>query len=111
DLGLYDAVLLDAPCSNTGVIRRRPDVKWRLQAADIAAQATLQLQFLEKASAFVAPHGRLVYSTCSLEPEENADLVARFIAAHPQWQLIDSITVFPPRHNHDGAGAFLLERA
>lgn len=110
DLGLFDAVLIDAPCSNTGVIRRRPDVKWRLLRTEIAKQGKVQLELLQKASEFVAPGGRLVYSTCSLEPEENQQVVDAFLKANPEWELADAITIFPPDYNHDGAGAFRLER-
>lgn len=110
DLGQFDAVLIDAPCSNTGVIRRRPDVKWRLLRTEIATQARVQLMLLEKAAAFVAPGGRLVYSTCSLEPEENHGVIDAFLQKHTEWQLTDTITIFPPDYDHDGAGAFRLER-
>jgi 16S rRNA (cytosine967-C5)-methyltransferase len=67
----FDAVLLDAPCSNTGVLARRPDVRWRLREGDIAKAAELQRKLLENAARLLKPGGRLVYSTCSLEPEEN----------------------------------------
>ncbi|HXX94549.1 MAG TPA: transcription antitermination factor NusB, partial [Planctomycetota bacterium] len=67
----FDAILLDAPCSNTGVLARRPDVRWRLREKDIAGAAEFQEALLENAARLLAPGGRLVYSTCSLEPEEN----------------------------------------
>lgn len=67
----FDAVLLDAPCSNTGVLARRPDVRWRLREADILRAAELQRRLLRNAVHLLRPGGRLVYSTCSLEPEEN----------------------------------------
>jgi 16S rRNA (cytosine967-C5)-methyltransferase len=76
-----DAVLVDAPCSNLGVLRRNPDVKWRRAAADIAASAVQQSQILAAAATMVKPGGRLVYATCSLEPEENDDLTRAFLAA------------------------------
>ena len=69
--GAFDAILLDAPCSNTGVLARRPDVRWRLREKDIAGAAALQRGLLENAARLLAPGGRIVYSTCSLEPEEN----------------------------------------
>ena len=67
----FDAVLVDAPCSNTGVLARRPDVRWRLREKDIAGAVGLQRRLLENAARLLRPGGRLVYSTCSLEPEEN----------------------------------------
>jgi 16S rRNA (cytosine967-C5)-methyltransferase len=67
----FDAVLVDAPCSNTGVLARRPDVRWRLREKDIAGAAALQWALLSNAARLLRPGGRLVYSTCSLEPEEN----------------------------------------
>ena len=67
----FDAILIDAPCSNTGVLARRPDVRWRLREKDIAGAAGLQKRLLENAARLLKPGGRLVYSTCSLEPEEN----------------------------------------
>jgi 16S rRNA (cytosine967-C5)-methyltransferase len=67
----FDAILVDAPCSNTGVLARRPDVRWRLREKDIIGAAALQRRLLENAARLLAPGGRIVYSTCSLEPEEN----------------------------------------
>jgi 16S rRNA (cytosine967-C5)-methyltransferase len=67
----FDAVLVDAPCSNTGVLSRRPDVRWRLREADIAGAVAVQRRLLARAAALLKPGGRLLYSTCSLEPEEN----------------------------------------
>jgi 16S rRNA (cytosine967-C5)-methyltransferase len=76
----FDAVLLDAPCSSTGTIRRHPDVPWLKRAADIVALAALQRRLLERAVALTKPGGTLVYCTCSLEPEEGADVVADLLA-------------------------------
>jgi 16S rRNA (cytosine967-C5)-methyltransferase len=67
----FDAILIDAPCSNTGVLARRPDVRWRLKEKDIAGAAGLQRRLLANGARLLKPGGRLVYSTCSLEPEEN----------------------------------------
>jgi len=68
----FDAILVDAPCSNTGVLSRRPDVRWRLKERDIEGAVAIQRRLLENAARLIKPGGRLVYSTCSLEPEENA---------------------------------------
>ncbi|TVP82058.1 MAG: RNA methyltransferase [Puniceicoccaceae bacterium] len=108
----YDAVMLDAPCSNTGVIQRRTDVKWRLQPGDIAACAKLQLDLLAAASPFVKPGGRLVYSTCSIEQAENQQVVDVFLCSDQghDFKLSKSITSLPWETGHDGAGAFRLDR-
>ena len=93
----YDAVLLDAPCSNTGVIQRRTDVKWRLQPKDIAKCAALQKQLIAAAARFVKPGGRLVYSTCSIEYEENQAVVDHFLASEygQRFKLRKSVQSLP----------------
>jgi 16S rRNA (cytosine967-C5)-methyltransferase len=107
----FDAVMLDAPCSNTGVLRHRVDARWRLQPGDPMEQAATQLKFLRAAATFVALGGKLVYSTCSLEPEENAGVIAEFLAeASGRITLERSIESRPWETGHDGAGAFLLRR-
>jgi 16S rRNA (cytosine967-C5)-methyltransferase len=109
-LASFDAVLIDVPCSNTGVIRRRPDVKLRLKDRDIARQAAQQSILLEHAARWVRPGGRLVYSTCSLEKEENTGIVDAFCGSHPEWKLEKSVLSLPWEAGHDGGGAFLLTR-
>ncbi len=79
----YPAVMLDAPCTATGTIRRHPDIMWTKGAADIAAMAAQQHRLLAKAATCVAPGGRLVYAVCSLEPEEGPAVVERFLGTHP----------------------------
>jgi 16S rRNA (cytosine967-C5)-methyltransferase len=79
----FDAVLLDAPCSSTGTIRRHPDVPWLKRASDIAALAALQRRLLARAVALLRPGGMLVYCTCSLEPEEGEDIIADLLAREP----------------------------
>lgn len=79
----FDAVLLDAPCSSTGTIRRHPDVPWLKQPADIAKLAALQRRLIERAAALTKPGGTLVYCTCSLEPEEGEDIVVGLLAQQP----------------------------
>jgi 16S rRNA (cytosine967-C5)-methyltransferase len=78
----FDAVLLDAPCSATGTIRRHPDVPWLKQSADIAALAGVQRRLIEHAAALTKPGGTLVYCTCSLEPEEGEEIVAGLLAQY-----------------------------
>jgi 16S rRNA (cytosine967-C5)-methyltransferase len=86
--GAFDGVLLDAPCSSTGTIRRHPDIAWLRQEADIAASAALQKRLLHKAASLLKPAGMLVYCTCSLEPEEGIEPVAALLAADPSLQRV-----------------------
>jgi 16S rRNA (cytosine967-C5)-methyltransferase len=82
-----DAVLLDAPCSATGIFRRHPDVLHRVRPALIAEMAELQARLLERASGWVKPGGTLVYATCSLEPEEGEAQIERFLPKHPDYAV------------------------
>ncbi|MDP3851381.1 MAG: transcription antitermination factor NusB [Luteolibacter sp.] len=106
--GAFDGILLDVPCSNTGVIRRRVDVRWRLQAPDIAKIALTQRRILENALPCLRPGGRLVYSTCSIEPEENLQLVEAFLADHADCELESTREALPFRDLTDGAFAACL---
>lgn len=108
----FDAVLLDVPCSNTGVMRHRVDVKWRLQPGDFKKHPQQQLSLLHSAARLVTPGGRLVYSTCSIDAEENEHVVRAFLAgkAGAPFELERSVLSFPWTSGHDGAGAFLLRR-
>lgn len=107
----FQSVLIDAPCSNTGVLRHRVDARWRLEEGEPARQAAVQLGLLEAAARFVAPGGNLVYSTCSLEPEENSGVVAAFLEAGAgSFELVKSVESRPWDTGHDGAGAFQLRR-
>jgi 16S rRNA (cytosine967-C5)-methyltransferase len=108
----FDAVLLDAPCSNTGVLQRRPDVRWRLRPDDLEALPPRQIAYLRRAAALVAPGGTLVYSTCSLEPEENREVVDAFLAAEEgrSFRLETAVLARPTRTGHDGAGVYRLVR-
>jgi 16S rRNA (cytosine967-C5)-methyltransferase len=82
----FDMVLLDAPCSSTGTIRRHPDVPWLKQPADIVKLAALQRRLAEHAVALTKPGGTLVYCTCSLEPEEGEEIIAGLLAQQPRLQ-------------------------
>lgn len=104
----FDAVLLDVPCSNTGVIQRRVDVRWRLNPEEIRRLAALQRTILENASRAVRPGGRLVYSTCSIDAEEDGLLVREFLKSHPEWTLKEEKLVLPQEEKSDGAYAALL---
>ncbi len=94
--GRFDTVLLDAPCSGTGTLRRRPEKRWRLAPGDIDACAARQRAMLDAAADLVAPGGALVYSVCSLEPEEGRDLVAAFLAARPAFAAHDPAEILGP---------------
>jgi 16S rRNA (cytosine967-C5)-methyltransferase len=81
---VFDAVLVDAPCSSTGTIRRHPDIAWLKREADLAPLAALQRRLLERAIVLTRPGGTIVFCTCSLEPEEGEQLVAAVLADHPE---------------------------
>jgi 16S rRNA (cytosine967-C5)-methyltransferase len=86
----FDRVLVDAPCSGLGTVRRDPDIRWRRAETDLSVFADTQRALLARAARAVAPGGHLVYATCSSEPEENDDVVDAFLAAHPGFQLVDA---------------------
>jgi 16S rRNA (cytosine967-C5)-methyltransferase len=81
----FDCVLLDAPCSGLGTLRRDPDIRWRRSAEDLPSLQATQLAMLQRTAGVVAPGGRLVYATCSSEPDENEDVVSRFLERHPDF--------------------------
>jgi 16S rRNA (cytosine967-C5)-methyltransferase len=87
--GLFDHVLVDAPCSGTGTLRRHPEIRWRLQAADLDRLAARQEKILAGAAGLLAPGGNLVYGVCSMEPEEGAGVVTAFLKAHPEFAAAD----------------------
>jgi 16S rRNA (cytosine967-C5)-methyltransferase len=99
--GTCDGVLVDAPCSNLGVLRRNPEVKWRRDAADLAANAARQRAILTAAASMVKPGGRLVYATCSTEPEENEAVAAALREARPDF-IPDPPPAFPLPLDDDG---------
>src|SRR5581483_5051650 len=85
----FDRVLLDAPCSGTGTLARNPEIKWRLKLEDIPRLQAYQLEILLSAMNQVAARGRLVYSTCSLEPEENSDVIEKALSANSSFRVVD----------------------
>jgi 16S rRNA (cytosine967-C5)-methyltransferase len=94
----YDRILLDAPCSGTGVIRRHPDIKLLRRADDIAGFANTQMALLERCITLLKPGGRLVYATCSILPQENQELIARFLQSHPEFRLAEpEVELLPQR--------------
>ncbi len=108
--GEYDLVLTDVPCSNSGVFRRRPDALWRFHSGALAEVVSLQRSILEAAAKRVVPGGQLVYSTCSIEEEENDRQIDAFLKTHPEFTRQDSRQELPSCGN-DGAYACLLRRS
>ena len=108
--GLFDAALVDAPCTNTGVLGKRVEARWRLRPADLAELPAIGLRLLNAACDRIAPGGRVVYSTCSIEPEENQAVVQSFLTGRGDWQLAEEETHWPG-HPADGGYAALLEHA
>ena len=119
-----DAVLVDVPCTGTGTFRRHPDARWRLKVSDFAVMSALQKLIIRSASRVVKPGGLLIYSTCSLEPEENDEQIDQFLSENPNWvldpppegsvapELLDGgrLRILPQRHGTDGAFAARLRR-
>ena len=104
----FDRILVDAPCSNTGVMRRRVDVRWRLRPGDLTRMPDGQFEITRSAISLLKPGGVLVYSTCSLEKEENERLVARVLDQFPQMRLTHQEFCLPFRDHFDGAFAARL---
>ncbi len=124
--GKFDRVLVDAPCSGLGTLRRNPDLKWRQTPQTVAELTAKQASILRAAAALVKPGGRLVYATCSLLPEENEEIVAAFLRARPDFRLVpvgpilaaqrsalhmdEALRLDPHHHGTDGFYAAVLER-
>ncbi len=118
----FKYILLDVPCSGTGTIRRNPDLRWRLQPEDIERLAGYQASMLDASARLLDQGGRLVYSTCSMEPEENELQIEKFIGENPGFQLEDSsqleeyrigkgmYATSPVRHGMDGAFVAIISK-
>src|SRR5579864_2677268 len=128
----FDRILVDAPCSGTGTLSRNPEIRWKLKQTDLLELRTRQMMLLNSALECLAPEGRLVYSTCSLEPEENESVVSEALGAHPEFHathaeipadaLVEGVRVetlldsngafrtFPPQQATDGFFAAVLAR-
>src|SRR5687767_4342262 len=102
--GQFDRVVVDLPCSGTGTLRRNPELKWRIDEAEIGRLADQALRMLAGAAPLVRPGGLLVAITCSLEPEENEGVVARFLADAPEYQLLDLAPLLPEPFDRHVAG-------
>jgi len=121
---LFDRILLDAPCSGFGVLNKRVDLRWKRTAEDISEMKQLQKQLLEKAATLLKPGGHLVYSTCTIDPDENEAIVEEFLKNHSGFISVDltdiaptsflwdkyTLRTFPQRHGIDGSYAVLLQK-
>ncbi|HET7624309.1 MAG TPA: 16S rRNA (cytosine(967)-C(5))-methyltransferase RsmB [Verrucomicrobiae bacterium] len=99
----FDRILVDAPCSNTGVMRRRVDLRWRIRPEEIERLRTTQLELLRQAARLLKPDGTLIYSTCSLEPEENREIVKQFADEHGNFEVDYERELLPFVESVDGA--------
>ena len=120
----FDRILVDAPCSGTGTFSKKPDIKWKVDLLDIKKLSELQYTLLTKASTLIKKDGVLVYSTCSIEPEENFEVVKKFLENNSNFKLLNAaenvpvetvdgngcISTFPHIHQLDGAFAAKLTR-
>lgn len=107
----FDRILIDAPCSNTGVLRRRVDLRWRLKETEIQRLTATQLNLIDQAPRRLKPNGTILYSTCSLEPEENQQLIQKFLSTHADFRLDHERELLPFRDQVDGAYIARLIRA
>lgn len=119
----FDRILVDAPCSGTGTFSKKPDIKWKIDLLDIRKLSELQYQLLAKASTLIKKEGIIVYSTCSIEPEENIEIIRRFLENNTNFRLLDPkehvpsevidenncVNTFPHIHHTDGAFAAKLQ--
>ena len=125
--GKFDRVLVDAPCTGLGTLRRNPDLKWRQTPEDLAELTVKQANILERAAKLTKAGGRLIYSTCSLLREENEQIAEQFLAKHPEFKLLnaaeilssqqialdtgDYLKLLPHLHHTDGFFAAVFEKA
>ncbi len=105
-----DRVLIDAPCTSLGTIRRRPELKWKKSPKDIKRLSSLQLTLLENASLYVKPNGILVYSVCTLEREETDDVIEGFLKKNKKYRLLEKLSLYPHRFDTDGFFMAKLKR-
>ncbi len=121
----FDLIWVDAPCSGTGVLSRRADLRWKIEPRDVLAHVATQTELLEESQGHLYPKGYLVYSTCSLEKEENQEVVEAFLKNHPEWNPVmpeppsdhpeilkdDKGLLFLPTADHDGGFLVVLQRS
>lgn len=111
--GSFDAVLLDAPCSGLGTIARKPDIKWRIKPRDMASLALVQSELLDAMASCIKPAGTLVYTTCTLSPQENEVQIQGFLSRHPEFYLqpiheMDEVATTYANHNHQTKMTYIL---
>ena len=107
---MFDAVLADVPCSNTGVLSRRPDARWRFSMERMKKLVQTQRAILDGLAGVVKPGGRLVYSNCSIEHEESGGLVSDWVSGSPDFTLVSERVLVPPESGTDGAYTALFRR-
>ncbi|MDO5445366.1 MAG: transcription antitermination factor NusB [Eubacteriales bacterium] len=105
----FDAVIADVPCSGFGVIRKKPEIRYKTEQ-EIAGLPAIQRRILDNVSRYVKPGGKLLYSTCTVFPEENDDIVSAFLKDTPTYSLVSQRSFFPNTDNTDGFFAAVLER-
>lgn len=124
-IGKADKILVDAPCSGLGVLSKKPDIKWKRELEDIMKLQKLQLEILENSIKYLKPGGAIIYSTCTIEKEENFDVVQLFLSGHPEFTIDNAnkyvsekvvneegcIELFPQTHHVDGAFSVRLVRS
>ena len=124
DENLFDRVLIDAPCSGLGTLTKKPDLKWKKDLGDIRKIVNMQYELLKKGASHLKEGGILVYSTCTTEPEENSEIISKFLIEHPSFQVVDVSTEFekdlvsdkgflqtlPHVHGIDGSFAAKIQR-
>ena len=110
DSELFDRVLVDAPCSNTGVMRRRVELRWRVRQSELRRLQTAQVRLLRQALTRLQTGGILVYSTCSLEPEENTEVIRAVLESAPEFELERERLLTPTQNGVDGAYVAVLRR-
>lgn len=121
---LFDRVLIDAPCSGLGTLTKKPDLKWKKDLGDIRKIVNMQYELLKKGASLLKTGGILVYSTCTIEPEENKEIIFKFLSEHPGFKLIDAkslvsdnlvdndgcVQTFPHVHGVDGSFASRIQK-
>jgi 16S rRNA (cytosine967-C5)-methyltransferase len=107
----FDAILLDVPCSNTGVLRRRVEARWRFNEEELQSLIQVQARMLDSAVVLLKPGGRIVYGTCSIEPEENVRQVEAFLSRTPGFQLEEARGLVPGEQDTEGAYAARIRRS